>query len=225
MIRLENFSIKGYKNQLLFEEVDVFIPSGSIISINGMQGEGKTRLLKAIGLIERPDKGAVYLLGKNINKLNRIEIASIHKEIGIVYQENYFVHDFNLEYNIVFPLILKGEKIKDIKLALKELLPWLNLEGLLENNISQLSYVELKLAQFARAIIGRPRILLLDNFFSDLDDNMQKKINYLILALNKIGTSIIMFGLPPKGNTIKFNKKYKIESKGIVELEREPSSL
>ena len=91
------------------------------------------------------------------------------------------MHDFDLEYNIIFPLILKGEKIIDIKLALKELLPWLQLEGLMKNSISQSSYVELKLAQFARAIIGRPRILLLDNFFSDLEENMEKKTLLFLL--------------------------------------------
>ena len=225
MIRLENISIKGHKNKLLFKELNIFIPSGSIVSINGVPRQGKTKLLKAIGLIEKPNRGSVHLLGKNINKLNRAEIAGLHKEIGIVYQENYFVNDFNLEYNIIFPLILKGEKIIDIKLALKELLPWLNLEGLMKNNMSQLSYVELKLAQFARAIIGRPRILLLDNFFSDLEENMEKKINYLILALNKIGTSIIIFGPTPKGNTINFNKKYKIHDSGLIEMERESLNL
>ena len=100
-----------------------------------------------------------------------------------------------------------------------------NVEGLMKNSISQSSYVELKLAQFARAIIGRPRILLLDNFFSDLEENMEKKINYLILALNKIGTSIIIFGPPPKGDTIKFNKQYKISDSGLIEIERKSLSL
>ena len=225
MIRLENISIKGYETRLLFKELNIFITSGSIVSINGSPRMGKTKLFKTMALLEKPNQGSVHLLGKNINKISRSEISSIQREIGIVYQKNFFVHDFNLEYNIIFPLILKGEKIVDIKLALKELLPWLQLEGLMQNSISQLSYVELKLAQFARAIIGRPRILLLDNFFSDLEENMEKKINYLILALNKIGTSIIIFGPPPKGNTIKFNKKYKISESGLIEIERNPLSL
>lgn len=225
MIRLENISIQGKKNKLLFKELNIFIPSGSIVSINSTPRKGKTKLFKAMALIERPLQGSVHLLGKNINKLSREEIANVHSEVGIVYQNNYFVHDFNLEYNIIFPLILKGEKIIDIKLALKELLPWLHLEGLMKNSISQSSYVELKLAQFARAIIGRPRILLLDNFFSDLEENIEKKINYLILALNKIGTSIIIFGPPPKGDTIHFNKKYVINEESLIEVERKHLSL
>ena len=99
MIRLENISIKGYKNKLLFKELNIFIPSGSIVSINSSPRKGKTKLFKTMALLEMPHQGSVHLLGKNINKLNRTEISTIHREIGIVYQKNFFVHDFDLEYN------------------------------------------------------------------------------------------------------------------------------
>ena len=72
-------------------------------------------------------------------------------------------------------------------------------------------------AEFARAIIGRPRILLLDNFFKDVDSGIQKKINYLILALKKIGTTVIVFGEPSVDTSINFNKKYEIYNKTLEE--------
>ena len=115
MIRLENIFIKVYKARPLFKELNIFIPSGSIVTINGSPRMGKTKLFQIMALLERPHQGSVHLLGKNINKLSRAEISIIHREIGIVYQKNFFVHDFNLEYNIIFPLILKGEKIIDGK--------------------------------------------------------------------------------------------------------------
>ena len=76
---------------------------------------------------------------------------------------------------------------------------------------------ELKLAQFARAIIGRPRILLLDNFFNDVDSSIQEKINYLILALKKIGTTVIVFGQSSNVSSINFNKRYEIYNKNLEE--------
>ncbi len=54
------------------------------------------------------------------------------------------------------------------------MLPWLSLEKVIKEKVCNLSIAELKLAQFARAIIGRPRILLLDNFFKDVDSGIQK---------------------------------------------------
>ncbi len=218
MIRLENISIINNMNEIIIKEVSLFIPSGSIISVDGKHSEGKTRLLNIIGLLEKPYIGNLYLLGKNIQRLNENELSDIHREIGIVFQENKFVDNFNLRLNIIFPLILKKEKAKDIDLALMELLPWLSLEKKINKSIKQLSNAELRLAQFARAIIGRPRILLLDNFFTDIEERVQKKINYLLLALNKIGTTIIIFGKVPKNNEINYSKKFSIANKNLIEI-------
>ena len=217
MIRLENFSIKSNTGINLIKDVNLFIPSGSTILIIGKHSIGKTMLARVIGLIDKPAGGNLYLLGKNISRLNRSELSSIHNEIGIVFQENYFINEFDLETNIIFPLILKNEKKNDIAQALRELLPWLSLEKVIKEKVCKLSMEELKLAQFARAIIGRPRILLLDSFFKDVDNAIKKKINYLILALKKIGTTVIVFGESQDDSSINFNKKYEIYNKNLEE--------
>lgn len=217
MIRLENFSIKSNTGENLIKDVNLFIPSGSTILIIGKHSIGKTMLARVIGLIDKPAGGNLYLLGKNISRLSRSELSSIHNEIGIVFQENYFINEFDLETNIIFPLILKNEKKNDIAQALRELLPWLSLEKVIKEKVCKLSMAELKMAQFARAIIGRPRILLLDSFFKDVDNAIKKKINYLILALKKIGTTVIVFGETPDDSSINFNKKYEIYNKNLEE--------
>ena len=217
MIRLENFSIKSNVGRNLVKDVNLFIPSGSTVLIIGKHSIGKTMLARVIGLIDKPYGGNLYLLGKNISRLSRSELSSIHNEIGIVFQENYFVNEFDLETNIIFPLILKNEKKNDIAQALRELLPWLSLEKVINEKVCRLSMAELKLAQFARAIIGRPRILLLDSFFKDVDNAIKKKINYLILALKKIGTTVIVFGESSDDSSINFNKKYEIYNKNLEE--------
>ena len=217
MIRLENFSIENSTGRNLIKDVNLFIPSGSTVLIIGKHSIGKTMLARAIGLVDKPADGNLYLLGKNISKLSRSELSRIHSEIGIVFQENYFINEFDLETNIIFPLILKNEKRNDIAQALRELLPWLSLEKVIKEKIYNLSIAELKLAQFARAIIGRPRVLLLDNFFKDVDKSIEKKINYLILALKKIGTTVIIFGELPNDSSLNFNKRYEIYNKNLVE--------
>ena len=217
MIRLENFSIKSNTGENLIKDVNLFIPSGSTVLIIGKHSIGKTMLARVIGLIDKPAGGNLYLLGKNISRLSRSELSSIHNEIGIVFQENYFINEFDLETNIIFPLILKNEKKNDIAQALRELLPWLSLEKVIKEKVCKLSMAELKLAQFARAIIGRPRILLLDSFFKDVDNAIKKKINYLILALKKIGTTVIVFGESSDDSSINFNKKYEIYNKNLEE--------
>ena len=125
MIRLENLSIKSNIGRNLIKDVNLFIPSGSTVLIIGKHSTGKTMLARTIGLVDKPSSGYLYLLGKNIGRLSRSELSDIHNEIGIVFQENYFIKNFDLETNIIFPLILKNEKNRDIAQALKELLPWL----------------------------------------------------------------------------------------------------
>tara|TARA_Y100000589_G_scaffold302253_1_gene313687 strand:- start:2528 stop:3184 length:657 start_codon:yes stop_codon:yes gene_type:complete len=217
LIRLENFSIKSNTGKNLIKDVNLFIPSGSTVLIIGKHSIGKTMLARVIGLVDKPAGGNLYLLGKNISRLSRSELSSIHNEIGIVFQENYFINEFDLETNIIFPLILKNEKKNDVAQALRELLPWLSLEKVIKEKVCKLSIAELKLAQFARAIIGRPRILLLDSFFKDVDNAIKKKINYLILALKKIGTTVIVFGESLDDSSINFNQKYEIYNKNLEE--------
>ena len=75
-----------------------------------------------------------------------------------------------------------------------------------------------KLVKFARAIITRPRILLLDNFFINIDSDIQKKISYLLLALKKIGTTIITFNSELNNSLLEFNESYKIQNFNLVKL-------
>ena len=67
MIRLENFSIKSNIGRNLIKDVNLFIPSGSTVLIIGKHSIGKTMLARAIGLVDKPANGNLYLLGKNIN--------------------------------------------------------------------------------------------------------------------------------------------------------------
>ena len=72
--------------------------------------------------------------------------------------------------------------------------------------------------KFARAIITRPRILLLDNFFINIDSEIQKKISYLLLALKKIGTTMVTFNSELNNSLLEFNESYKIQNFNLVKL-------
>ena len=218
MIRLENISIKERRNNLILSNIDIFIPSGTTVSISAGVGKGKTALMECIGLIKKPNSGIVHLLGKDTSKLNREEISKLHKNIGIVFENNFFLSNLTVDENIIFPLILNNQNKLAIKNTLAELLSWLNLKKFIGESISNLSFFELKLVQFARAIISRPRILLLDEFFLGFGEDIEKKIIYLLLALNKIGTTIIIFGKKPDISLINLDKEFKIINKNLQEI-------
>ena len=218
MIRLENLLIKFNKNNTLIGDINIFIPSGSLISVLGKPGSGKTMLFKVLGLKDKASSGNLFILGKNVNKLNRNELSSLHREISLVGEDNDLIDNLSVEENIILPLIVTNKSKDEIEIAVNELVSWLNINNILEKNILHLSNYEKKMGQFARAIIIRPRLLLLDNFFTGLNDDYEKKISYLLLALKKIGTTIISFRGENSGGILSYNESYKIENSLLIKI-------
>ena len=218
MIRLENLLIKFNKNNTLIGDINIFIPSGSLISILGKPGSGKTMLFKVLGLKDKASSGNLFILGKNVNKLNRNELSSLHSEISLVGEDNDLIDNLSVEENIILPLIVTNKSKDEIEIAVNELVSWLNINNILEKNILHLSNYEKKMVQFARAIIVRPRLLLLDNFFTGLNNDYEKKISYLLLALKKIGTTIISFRGENNAGILSYNESYKIENSLLIKL-------
>ncbi len=218
MIRLENLLIKFNKNNTLIGDINIFIPSGSLISVLGKPGSGKTMLFKVLGLKDKASSGNLFILGKNVNKLNRNELSTLHSEISLVGEDNDLIDNLSVEENIILPLIVTNKSKDEIEIAVNELVSWLNINNILEKNILHLSNYEKKMVQFARAIIIRPRLLLLDNFFTGLNNDYEKKISYLLLALKKIGTTIISFRGENNAGILSYNESYKIENSLLIKL-------
>ena len=218
MIRLENLSINIENNKLLIGNINIFIPSGFLVSITGEPASGKTRLFKVLGLLEKADTGNLYILGKNTNKLNRNEIAKLHNEISLVNEKSDLINNLGIKENITLPLISVNKRSGEIETAVEELVSWLKIDEILTKDTLSLSQYEKKIVQFSAAIITRPRILLLDNFFINLDLDVQKKISYLLLALKKIGTTIISFSSNINNSILEYNESYEIKNHSLVKL-------
>ena len=85
-------------------------------------------------MLEKPRKGKLFVMGKEVSRLNNREISNLYKQIGLVLEEDLLIDNINVADNILLPLILRNENRKEIALALKELIPWLNLEDLIKTN-------------------------------------------------------------------------------------------
>ena len=218
MIRLENISIKIQNSRELLNDINIFIPSGSLILIKGKPGSGKTKLFNVLGLKEKASIGNLFILGKNISKLNRNELSSLHSEISLVCDEADLINNLGVKENIIFPLIITNKSKDEIETAVSELVSWLNLNTILKKKITELSNYEKKMIRFARSIILRPRVLLLDNFFTGLDINYEKKISYLLLALKKIGTTIVSFSSKNNEKILSYDESYEIQKSSLIKL-------
>ena len=118
MIRLDNLTI-NYKNEkVLINNINIYIQAGYLVSITGSPASGKTSLFKVIGLQEKANQGTLYILGKNINKLNRFEITQLHNEISLVNENNDLIPNLSvtltLASRIVNPILPPADKLIEL---------------------------------------------------------------------------------------------------------------
>ena len=178
----------------ILTDINLEIKSGQLISLLGPSGCGKSTLLKTIAGLLTPDEGEILIDGKLINQLPAHKRGTV-----IVFQDLRLFPNMNVEENIAFPLKMRGvSKVRSLKKA-AELLSMVQLEGLGQRQITQMSGGQLQRVALARALATSPQILLLDEPFSSLDENLRQDMRSLLLALHKkLGITTLMVTHDPK---------------------------
>ena len=143
---------------------------GEIVGLIGPSGSGKSSLLHAAGLLERPDAGEVLIAGTPTRALSdRARTALRRSDVGFVYQFHHLLPEFDALENVVLPQLLAGVPDSKAKAHARELLCGLGLEGRLTHSPAQLSGGEQQRVAIARALANQPRILLADEPTGNLD--------------------------------------------------------
>ena len=172
----KDFSVGNEKIDIL-KNISLDIEKGEFVSIMGPSGCGKSTLLYLMGGLDTPSKGEVLLNGININKLNDKQMSKLRrKELGFVFQFYNLVQNLSVEDNIMLPILLDGENMKDYKKDLNEIL----------------EIIELSHKRKARALINKPEIILADEPIGNLDSKTGEEIMKLFQRINKErGMSIV----------------------------------
>jgi putative ABC transport system ATP-binding protein len=175
-------------------KVSLAIEPGEFVSIMGPSGCGKSTLLNVLGLIDRPTAGEVKFGGKSVNALGDAELAPMrNRELGFVFQQFHLIPDLRVLDNVELPLLYrKCSNSERRKLAL-EALEIVGLERRVHHFPTELSGGQQQRVAVARAIVGKPRLLLADEPTGNLDSQMSEEIMALIERLNtEQGTTIVM---------------------------------
>ncbi len=178
-------------DKVIFDNADISFDEGSITSIIGPSGAGKSTLLKIIGLLDTTYEGTLYINDVLVSNLKDKELEKFRLE-----NISYVFQDFNLlEYltpyeNIILPL--KYRKIKDYSYT-DTLLKELNIFDLKDKDTSKLSGGEKQRIAIARALVTRPKILLLDEPTGSLDEVNTNNVVEILKKINKdYNVTIIM---------------------------------
>ena len=155
--------------------VDVEIEQGRFTAIIGASGCGKSTLLQALGGLDAPTSGKVLLEGQDLYALPDAALARLRRtRLGFVFQAFHLLPEYTVRDNILLPLLLDKREPDEEYLAL--LTRQLGLTALLQRQPTQLSGGQQQRTALARILVGRPRILMLDEPFSALDSYLREEV-------------------------------------------------
>jgi putative ABC transport system ATP-binding protein len=174
-------------------DVELRVDEGEFVSILGPSGSGKSSLLGVAGLLEPPTSGQYRFCGEDVSALGDRACSALRcRSIGFVFQGFHLVPDIDIHNNVELPLRLRGVGAKERRRRAREALVRVGLEGRARHFPAQLSGGQQQRAAIARAIVGRPRLVLADEPTGNLDSRMAEGVMDLLAGLNASGSTVLV---------------------------------
>ena len=186
-LEIKDLSVELNKN-LILKGVDLGIEEGEFISLLGPSGCGKSTLLKTIAGLIPVASGTVSLDGEVIN-----DVPAYKRGTVIVFQDMRLFPNMTVAENVAYPLRIKGMSRSERLKKAEEYLGYVQLNGYGDRKISRLSGGQQQRVALARALAAEPKIVLLDEPFSSLDENLREDMRRLVKDLHRqFGMTTVM---------------------------------
>lgn len=214
MIQLKNidkYYDSKFQRTFVLKGIDLEIKEGEFISVMGPSGSGKSTLLNIIGLLDAPSAGELFIYDNSVLDLKEKKKVDYHRNfMGFIFQAYHLIEEMTVYENIETPLIYKGVKSKDRKAMVADLLDRFNMVAKKDLFPQQLSGGQQQLVGIARAIVGKPKLLLADEPTGNLQSVQGEMIMDTLKQLNEEGMTIIQ---------VTHNEKFAGYGKRIIRLE------
>jgi len=195
LLKLNNASRRiksGGKKITLLDEINLNVEEGEFISLMGPSGSGKSTLLNCIGMLDNFTEGSYQFLDESVDRMKEKQRAKLYKEyIGFVFQAYHLIDELTVYENIETPLLYKNIKSSERKAMVADILDRFNIVGKKDLFPTQLSGGQQQLVGIARALIGKPKLILADEPTGNLNSKQSEEIMELFSNLNKEGVTII----------------------------------
>ncbi|TWM20819.1 ABC transporter ATP-binding protein [Bacillus licheniformis] len=180
---------KIYEGKIAYRaltDINLTIDKGEFVGIMGPSGSGKTTLLNMIATIDEPTTGEILISGQNPYVLKKEKLAKFRRrELGFVFQDFNLLPTLTVEENIVLPLTLDGEKVKEMKRRANELAEKLGITQIMKKRTYEISGGQAQRAAVARAMIHSPKLLLADEPTGNLDSKSSKDVMEMLESINR----------------------------------------
>ena len=195
-MRLDDISKIFYTDEIethALSGIHLEIQAGDYVSIAGPSGCGKSTLLSIIGLLDTPTDGSYVLNGRDVSQLNDVERAQVrNREVGFIFQAFNLIGDLTVDENVELPLRYRGLTTADRRKRVETALERVGMAHRARHYPSQLSGGQQQRVAVARAIAGRPAILLADEPTGNLDSRNGQSVMDLLRELHQGGSTICM---------------------------------
>ncbi|MEA4883598.1 MAG: ABC transporter ATP-binding protein [Clostridia bacterium] len=166
--------------------VNLEIPEGQAVAVVGPSGAGKSTLLSVLGLLDRPTRGTYRLGAMDVTELSETQRAEMRRDtIGFVFQRYNLLDELSVVQNVALPLLYRGWSAVKRRDAAQRAINRVGLAGKERLRPSQLSGGEQQRAAIARAVVGRPQVILCDEPTGNLDSNTGRLVMDLLLEIHR----------------------------------------
>jgi len=199
MIKVERIS-KSFKDTKVLNNISFEIKEGDFVAVMGPSGSGKSTLLYSISGMDRISGGRVMFDGINISEMKEDELSGFRlTKTGFVFQNAQMLKNLSVFDNITLPgLVAKKESAEDIRERAAELMKRMEIEGIEERDIREISGGQLQRASICRAMINHPEILFLDEPTGALNSGATDQVLAILEDLNRDGMTIMTVTHDPR---------------------------
>jgi putative ABC transport system ATP-binding protein len=175
------------------KDVSLNISVGEFVAIMGPSGSGKSTFMNILGCLDKPSKGRYILDGRDVENLNKDELALLrNRTIGFVFQGYNLLQRMSLMDNVALPLIYCGVEHEERRQRAHELLAKVGLADKAASLPNQISGGQQQRVAIARALVNHPRLLLADEPTGNLDSRTSEENMALFEELNYEGITIVL---------------------------------
>lgn len=181
-----------FQRTFVLKDIDLNIAEGEFVTVMGPSGAGKSTLLNIIGMLDRQDEGDYYFLDRQVSSISEKERVEFHRNyVGFIFQVFHLIAEMTVYENIETPLVYKGVNRATRHAMIADILDRCNMVAKKDLFPAQLSGGQQQLVGIARAIIGKPKLLLADEPTGNLHSDQGRQIMDLLKNLNIEGITII----------------------------------
>ncbi|OUN37236.1 macrolide ABC transporter ATP-binding protein [Faecalibacterium sp. An77] len=193
------------------DHISMKIEKGEFVAIVGQSGSGKSTCMNIIGCLDVPTSGTYKLNGRDVGSMDKNELAEIRNELlGFIFQQYNLLPKLSLLENVELPLVYAGLSRSEQHQRAREALEQVGLGNKLDNKPSQLSGGQQQRASIARALVGRPAVILADEPTGALDSHTGREVLGILQKLHKQGNTVVL---------ITHDNSIAVQAERIIRLE------